>query len=159
MYLPVRIASWTEKWKELTQQDYDQLRIRVPKLPEQKPAYTPDVVWCDLDALEELHERKLEFEIDRTALMSETGSMICRLQERLAQGSDGARRRFPSPENAVQIHVPDLGLLMIREVQVVTDACTDRLQELLNEGWRILAVCPAVSQRRPDYVLGRTKES
>lgn len=27
----------------------------------------------------------------------------------------------------------------------------------LDAGWRILAVCPQPDQRRPDYILGRTK--
>jgi hypothetical protein len=35
------------------------------------------------------------------------------------------------------------------------DACTDDVQRHLDEGWKILAVCPPNSQRRPDYILGR----
>lgn len=53
----------------------------------------------------------------------------------------------------VEVHVPGDALLKITKVQVVEDSCTDNIQALLNEGWRILAVCPQ-SQRRPDYVLG-----
>lgn len=55
----------------------------------------------------------------------------------------------------VQIAVPDLGLLMINEVDWLEDACTQDLQRKLNDGWRILAVCPPNAQRRPDYILGR----
>jgi hypothetical protein len=53
--------------------------------------------------------------------------------------------------------VPGLGLLAVNEVQVLYDYCTEDLQRFLTDGWRILAVCPQPTQRRPDYVLGRTK--
>lgn len=59
----------------------------------------------------------------------------------------------------VQITVPDLGLLQIDEVDWLDDACTQELQTRLDEGWRILAVCPPNAQRRPDYILGRRKRS
>jgi len=57
----------------------------------------------------------------------------------------------------VQVHVPGLGLLILDEVKVLYDQCTDGLQEHLDDGWRILAVCPQPDKRRPDYVLGRKK--
>lgn len=53
-----------------------------------------------------------------------------------------------------QVHLPGNELLRIQEVHVEEDCCTDRLQELLKVGWRIIAVCPQPS-RRPDYVLGK----
>ena len=56
----------------------------------------------------------------------------------------------------VNVAVPGLGLLAIREAMVRTDLCTDELNEWLKEGWLILAICPQPDQRRPDYVLGRT---
>lgn len=58
----------------------------------------------------------------------------------------------------VQVSVPHVGLLMMNEVMVEENCCTDRLQSRLDDGWRILCVCPPNAQRRPDYVLGRTKE-
>lgn len=57
--------------------------------------------------------------------------------------------------NCVQIHVPNNSLLAVNEVQVLEDLCTDALQSELNDGWRILAVCPPLSERRPTYILGR----
>jgi len=59
----------------------------------------------------------------------------------------------------VFVQVPPIGLLTINEVEVLTDACTDALQQHLDDGWRILCVCPPNAQRRPDYVIGRTKSS
>lgn len=58
----------------------------------------------------------------------------------------------------VNVQVPHVGLLAIDEVMVEENACTDGLQRLLNDGWRILCVCPPNAARRPDYILGRTKD-
>jgi len=63
------------------------------------------------------------------------------------------------PEAAtVHVHLPNLGLLMMDEVTNLDNACTDELQRHLEDGWRIIAICPPNGQRRPDYILGRTKE-
>lgn len=50
--------------------------------------------------------------------------------------------------------VPDRGLFQIRQLHLVTDACTDHINRMLEDGWSIVAVCPQ-PQRRPDYILGR----
>lgn len=60
------------------------------------------------------------------------------------------------PASYIQVAIPNLALLEIRTVQVLEDACTEKLQLELDDGWRILAVCPPNSQRRPDYILGKT---
>jgi len=60
--------------------------------------------------------------------------------------------------NTTHVHIPNIGLLCVDEVTYLEDVCTDQLQSMLDEGWRILAVCPPRMQRRPDYILGRTKE-
>jgi hypothetical protein len=38
---------------------------------------------------------------------------------------------------------------------LLSDACSDALQNELDNGWRIIAACPQPDQRRPDYSLGR----
>lgn len=53
------------------------------------------------------------------------------------------------------VHIGNLGLLNINQLGYAVDKCTQELQVVLNQGWRILAVCPQSNQRRPDYVLGR----
>ena len=63
----------------------------------------------------------------------------------------------PMPTGVVNIHIPNVGLLAMNEVELLEDACTDNLQYYLDDGWRIIAVCPPNSQRRPDYILGRVK--
>jgi hypothetical protein len=57
--------------------------------------------------------------------------------------------------SVVQVHVPNFSLLNINSVAVLEDACTSYLQAKLDEGWRILAVCPPMSERRPTYIMGR----
>lgn len=58
----------------------------------------------------------------------------------------------------VNVAVPGLGLMMINTVRVVENSCTENLQGYLEQGWRILAICPQPDQRRPDYVLGLVKQ-
>lgn len=45
-------------------------------------------------------------------------------------------------------------LININELTLCENFCTDALQEMLSDCWRIVAVCPQEA-RRPDYVLGR----
>jgi hypothetical protein len=58
----------------------------------------------------------------------------------------------------VHVHVPNIGLLHMNHVLLLGDCCTDELQRHLDDGWRILCVCPPNSQRRPDYIMGRSRE-
>jgi hypothetical protein len=60
--------------------------------------------------------------------------------------------------NHLTLAIPNVALLAIDEVQVLEDSCTDQLQNHLDDGWRIVAICPPNAARRPDYVLGRTKK-
>jgi len=66
-------------------------------------------------------------------------------------------RKANQYNDRVNVHVPGLGLLLLNELEVVEDACTDKVNSMLEDGWRIVAVCPQPDQRRPDYVLGRSK--
>lgn len=66
--------------------------------------------------------------------------------------------RHPVVNQKVNVVVPGLGLLMLSEVRVATDYCTEDLNIDLRQGWRIVAVCMQPDQRRPDYILGRVRE-
>ena len=57
------------------------------------------------------------------------------------------------------IHMPvpmSIMTAIVDETLLMEDACTNALQENLDNGWRIIAVCPQ-PQRRPDYILGRKR--
>lgn len=60
----------------------------------------------------------------------------------------------PALNKQVNVAIPGNALMAVEEVVVREDYCTDALQEDLDAGWCILAVCPQ-PKRRPDYVLGR----
>jgi hypothetical protein len=76
-------------------------------------------------------------------------------------GTWHSQRRPSNPEQTIniQVAIPNLALFAVDEVMLLDDACTDALNSYLKEGWRILAVCPPASQRRPDYILGRSPET
>ena len=55
----------------------------------------------------------------------------------------------------VNVSVPGgFGLWQVQSVSILEDACTDALQDTLDNGWRILAVCPPNDRRRPTYIMG-----
>lgn len=54
----------------------------------------------------------------------------------------------------VGVPQPGLGLNQYNSLMMCEDICTDRLQQYLDDGWRIIAVCPQPDSRRPDYILG-----
>lgn len=87
------------------------------------------------------------------------GTMLSKLQDKPKVDKYGAVHPIDLYNGStVQIVVPDIGVLQIDEVDWMEDACTQALQDRLDEGWRILAVCPPNAQRRPDYILGRRKK-
>ena len=53
------------------------------------------------------------------------------------------------------VHIGGTQLMTMNRLCLVKDACTDHLQALLSEGWRILSINVQPDQRRSDYVLGR----
>jgi hypothetical protein len=85
------------------------------------------------------------------------------------------KRRLPNPylplgdiksnhehiaiNNKVNVAVPNLGLMLIDELDYHVDICTEELARELKKGWRILAICPQPDQRRPDYILGRISKN
>ena len=69
-------------------------------------------------------------------------------------------KKTPDPEffNEKCNVIPSRNFLNeVNEVQVYADCCTEVLQELLDKGWRIIAVCVQPDGRRPDYIIGRIK--
>lgn len=50
--------------------------------------------------------------------------------------------------------VPGPILAEFNDLMLCENSCTDAVQGYLDEGWRIVAVCPQAA-RRPDYILGK----
>lgn len=99
-------------------------------------------------------------------------SKLIRLSEALEKGLDtnsvknmteffeGISNRISEIEKTAfnqkcNVHVSNNMLLHFNRTKVEYDCCTDNLNKQLQNGWRIIAVCPQPDQRRPDYVLGR----
>jgi hypothetical protein len=85
-------------------------------------------------------------------------TVSCEVKCRLRIGDALARATEPRPpafNDKVNVSVPSNALLNIQTVKVLENACTEVLQEEINGGWTILAICPQPDQRRPDYILGR----
>jgi hypothetical protein len=87
---------------------------------------------------------------------SDTTSLIDHMN-RIAEKIEEAKNRFDKVvefNQKCEVHVPNLGMMNVNKLAFATDYCTEQLQQLLFQGWRILAVCPQPDQRRPDYILG-----
>lgn len=151
--------------KKMTEEEYAELRVVMPWLgPDQnKPGYWTKA-WFNDDAIRACAKYKLGVDFDREPPNErEGGLMFVKLQDRiraleLLGEVDG--HRDPNTElyakgAAVTIAIPDQALLKIDKVTWLENACTEELQQHLDDGWRILAVCPPNAQRRPDYILGK----
>ena len=56
------------------------------------------------------------------------------------------------------IVIPNVSLFAVRKLKVLENECTDEVQSWLDQGWRIVAVCPPNDTRRPTYILGHMGE-
>jgi hypothetical protein len=62
-------------------------------------------------------------------------------------------------QSVYNISVANIGLMQVERVRVEEDCCTDKLQGFLDDGWRLIAVCPPNDARRPSYILGHSNRS
>lgn len=163
MHLLVQLDDNYSQWKELSEDNYVLLRDAFPGLPAEKPSWPPSTSLLLTDDNKHLLVQfGLSFKISKEEVKGTIGQMIVKLSDRMDSLEEDVHRRrnlteLESHGVAVQIHVPDFTLMTITEVEVLDDCCTTELQRELDDGWRILAVCPPNAQRRPDYVLGRSK--
>lgn len=159
MYLPIRIHTWGEPWKSVLANPEKQATVReILQIPDEKKldhVYGPH--WLNYDDMMALNKMGVPFDIDRDELATKTATMVQTLSQKFGAPIDGTPEL--AGKHITQIAIPDLGLLTINEVMHLNDCCTDNLRDHLKEGWRILAVCPPIAQRRPDYILGRSRSA
>lgn len=151
-------------FKDLTQEQWAEIRSVLPELAELKP----DHYWGIGESLVEIPDAcpildKYKISITLKPFVNNYmlggGKDLQSVQQRLKKMEDDHQlvvQHINDGKHVVSIHVANIGLLAIREVTNLDDACTDMLQDYLNKGWSILAVCPPNGQRRPDYILGRS---
>lgn len=93
---------------------------------------------------------------DKLVMMTDEELAVIRQSSIPYEVKEAKKIKLQKPMNCeYHVHVPSFGLMMIRDVEVLEDACTNELQRRLDEGWRLLCVCPPLDKRRPDYILGR----
>lgn len=132
-----------EKWEALRKAVWG---LRLPEWPEGNNAapswycYGDDTVFDLSTEASILSECGIEFEVKEFKSTYKTA------------GKDGQGNT-----HNLTLALPNIGLLAMDEVTWREDYCTESLQGDLDEGWRILAVCPPNGTRRPTYILGRTK--
>lgn len=145
-----------EKWAAL---DWGEVQKYHPYATEDKPN---DPYWLSsfekpvrLTEEEMLNLSNLGFKLE---VIPYPGAMITKMQDRHKWDyTDHIEPVEVMTGKAVQVVIPDMALLLIDEVTWRDDCCTEEIQQLLDDGWRILAVCPPNASRRPDYILGRRK--
>ena len=155
-----KVGKWEKHYSApggMTKEEWDALSIddAIKNFPTHiKAAYsTPSMVV----SLEELHNsfevvdliRVIEagvddtFKIDIEALADKiSGSIIGKTTENIYN-------------QRLEIHQPNSPLFMYNDYKVLTDICTEALQEEIDRGWRVVCVCPQPDQRRPDYIMAR----
>lgn len=88
-------------------------------------------------------------------ILSRLQVAAAKLEVQSAIGIDQGFHHQPGWNTKAQSPLSGPVLHSFDELMLCQDYCTDALQDRLNEGWRIVAVCPQEA-RRPDYVLGRS---
>ena len=160
MYLLVEFTG-NFQLEKMSDDDWSELHQAVPSVPAEKPKHCwihGDHLVTD-DNISVIQKFGLTFKISDRQADGGVGTMLVKLTDRIRSLELDAANTAQLIQNgaAVQIHVPDLVLLGFNEVTHADNCCTDALQSFLEEGWRIIAVCPPNAQRRPDYILGRRK--
>ncbi len=145
--------------------DGDKLsKYKVHRRPTSDYAVLEDaVVFLDVDKFYKIASNDIRIEIIRIIPVDvqnnfEMYKKFNRVIEDITNKIDTISNCNFSPDVHCNVNVPNLGLLQVREVTYRIDFCTEELQEMLNDGWMILAVCPQSGQRRPDYILGKREE-
>ena len=99
-----------------------------------------------------------EFDPDDAATSSELAQyreQVDILNKMISKALENLKQTSELSYNA-KVAVPvNTWLNNVNEMRLLEDCCTDALQDVLNDGWRMIAVCPQPDQRRPDYILGR----
>ena len=160
MIISARVDYFDGSWKALTDEQYAELREVIAGLPKNREEFCHSTFLIDDEGMRLLARHGLNIRLEDGPAADNINTMLVKLQNRVEELTLDQRRDLPKLASAgalVQIAIPDMPLMYVNEIIVETSCCTDIIQDRLNDGWRILAVCPPNAQRRPDYILGRRK--
>lgn len=128
--------------QKLPPEKYAELRAALPRLefPEDQTAY-----W---------HHAPIVADADDLAALERAGvkAILSRVR-----GLRYPEHPAVSQAATTLIATTGVGLFQVTRVEVREDYCTEELQRDLDDGWRVIAVCPPNDARRPTYVLGRVE--
>ena len=133
----------TEKLRKMTKEEYNTFTAQWPEIRfEEYGTYVswPTLLYIELETLNKLTEAGFKVSVEKISGMQYNSTIAT------------AVNTIP---NITNVSVCNNALFEVTQVKVIEDSCTDVLQEYLNKGWRILAVCPSNDSRRPDYILGQ----
>lgn len=85
------------------------------------------------------------------SVLAAVQTLIGKTEELLARSANNGAEY----NGRCEVHMPGNMLMSFNETVLIEDSCTDRLQDAIDKGWRVIAACPQPDQRRPDYILGR----
>lgn len=144
MIFEIDFSNWNfkETFKDVSEERYQEIRTKLHflQLPANKEDYYyNNCLTVDERDLEKISKVDLEikFEVKKIRTLS--------YPENLKEAA------------VTQVYIPDMFLMTVNQVDYQEDCCTDVLQEKLDDGWRIIAVCPPIGDRRPTHILGRHK--
>lgn len=106
---------------------------------------------------EEIMVEKIDLMFNAEDPIEAVDAMLQRLEVSCAKFinyQSAHNEEFGAFNHKVEAPIPGPHLLSVNRLMLCEDYCTDALQGMLDEGWRMVAVCPQEA-RRPDYVLGR----
>jgi hypothetical protein len=155
MTVIAEIESYTDAAKNLDEAGLEKLKVIFPEANKKHGFLYGVSGTVDLDLLMEIcSELELKFSIKpHKGNVFWTKSRNRGIEKRL----DHLETDFNMLKSGsiIQMHVPNFALLTFNQVEVEENCCTEQLQRRLNDGWRIMAVCPPLDERRPAYILGR----
>lgn len=134
--------------KGLSDEDYTALRdnlvlVDLPPLGEREKFYLHDDLIGTVDDLAVLTRFGITPHVSRVRGI---------FQESLR--NIGVPDPEPKQQQVVNITIPNAALFSVQTLQVLENECTDYVQNWLDKGWRIVAVCPPNDCRRPTFILG-----
>lgn len=158
-YKPKSIDSTSEDWQKLCAENLEQIIAEYPK-------YEPVTITLQfskyaeiIDAFVDDYESPKVKRVFEVLVAPEPDSLIAMIQmhtelmqKQMQQLNHLTAQSFNDKCN---VSVSDSFLHNINQTMLLEDCCTDHLQKQLQNGWRILTICPQPNQRRPDYILGK----
>lgn len=147
--------------------DADEVKLSLETDKKKKLVHKTEMVQLDSDKeylgeLESFMSKFPTLKIKVRGIMQVTENSTLDMVSRLVEVQTKLEKALQQFDQKVEfnqkcdVHISNLGLLSVNQLGFATDKCTEELQGLINQGWRILAICPQPDQRRPDYILGRS---